>query len=177
MGYANAIEATWRPAYGMNVPRASPRYTPTPPAAPGHDTASASRMTSAADQQGLAALLARMADGDAQRFVTVRRDDGVWQSLAPDISMKILDSDRSMQAYLLRLAPGACLPGHPHPDDEMCYVLEGEATLGDITVGPGDYHLARAGSAHGDVTTRAGCLLLIRSGSGVATHRRALHGA
>ena len=118
-------------------------------------------------------LLARLR-ADARRFVTVRRDDGVWQSLAPDISIKILDSDASMQAYLLRLAPGACLPGHPHPDDEMCYVLEGEATLGDVTVGPGDYHLARAGSAHGDVTTRTGCLLLIRSGSGVAAHRPAL---
>jgi quercetin dioxygenase-like cupin family protein len=121
-------------------------------------------------------LLARV-HGDAQRFVTVRRDDGVWRPLAPDISMKILDSDASMQAYLLRLAPGACLPGHPHSDDEMCYVLEGEATLGDITVGPGDYHLARAGSAHGDVTTRTGCLLLIRSGSGGAPHRHSPRGA
>ena len=121
-------------------------------------------------------LLSRV-HGDSQRFVTVRRDDGAWQPLAPDISMKILDSDASMQAYLLRLAPGACLPGHPHADDEMCYVLEGDATLGDITVGPGDYHLARAGSAHGDVTTRTGCLLLIRSGSGAPTHRHARQGA
>jgi quercetin dioxygenase-like cupin family protein len=121
-------------------------------------------------------LLARVR-ADARRFVTVRRDDGAWQSLAPDISIKILDSDDSMQAYLLRLAPGACLPGHPHAEDEMCFVLEGDATLGDVTVGAGDYHLARAGSAHGDVTTRAGCLLLIRSGSGAATHRHALHGA
>jgi len=53
----------------------------------------------------------------------------------------------------------------------MCFVLEGDAALGDVTVGPGDFHLARAGSVHGDVTTRAGCLLLIRTGSGVAMHR------
>jgi mannose-6-phosphate isomerase-like protein (cupin superfamily) len=120
-------------------------------------------------------LVARVR-ADARRFVTVRRDDGAWQSLAPDISIKVLDSDDSMQAYLLRLAPGACLPGHPHAEDEMCFVLEGDATLGDVTVGAGDYHLARAGSAHGDVTTRTGCLLLIRSGSGTATHGQALHG-
>ncbi|MEO8755781.1 MAG: cupin domain-containing protein [Casimicrobiaceae bacterium] len=120
-------------------------------------------------------LLARVRP--AQRFVTVRSDDGVWQALAPDIAMKILDSDDSMQAFLLRLAPGACMPGHPHADDEMCFVLEGEATLGDVTVGPGDYHLARAGTTHGDVTTRTGCLLLIRCGSGVAPHQEALRGA
>jgi anti-sigma factor ChrR (cupin superfamily) len=117
-------------------------------------------------------LLARVRP--AQRFVTVRSDDGVWQALAPDIAMKVLDSDDSMQAFLLRLEPGACLPSHPHAEDEMCFVLEGEATLGDVTVGPGDYHLARAGTVHGDVTTRTGCLLLIRYGSGVAPHREAL---
>ena len=115
-------------------------------------------------------LLARV-HGDPSHFVTVRRDDGVWQSLAPDIAMKVLDSDDSMRAFLLRLAPGACLPGHRHAEDEMSFVLEGECTLGDVTVGPGDYHLARAGSAHGDVTTRTGCLLLVRSGSGVALQR------
>jgi mannose-6-phosphate isomerase-like protein (cupin superfamily) len=103
--------------------------------------------------------------GDPQRFVTVRREDGQWQQLAPDIAMKVLDSRASMQAFLLRLDPGACLPAHPHADDEMCYVLEGEAILGDLVVGAGDYHLARAGSTHGDVTTRTGCLLLIRTGT------------
>ena len=123
-------------------------------------------------------LLARVhADSDSQRFVTVRSEEGVWQALAPDIAMKVLDSDDSMQAFLLRLAPGACLPSHPHADDEMCFVLEGEATLGDITVGPGDYHLARAGTTHGDVTTRTGCLLLMRCGSGVAPHQQALRQA
>ncbi len=111
------------------------------------------------------------------RFVTVRRDDGVWQALAPDIAMKILDSDDSMQAFLLRLEPGACLPGHPHAEDEMCFVLEGEATLGDVIVGPGDYHLARAGTEHGDVTTRTGCLLLIRYGSGAAPQQESLRRA
>lgn len=128
-------------------------------------------------QAALRERLLERVRGNLQRFVTVRRDDGVWQALAPDISLKILDSDESMQAYLLRLAPGACLPGHPHVHDEMCFVLEGDATLGDVTVGPGDYHLARAGSAHGDVTTRTGCLLLIRSGSGIDPHRHALRHA
>ena len=118
-----------------------------------------------ARQAALGARLMARVEREAQRFVTVRRDDGRWEQLAPDIAMKILDRSDSMQAFLLRLDPGACLPSHPHRDDEMCFVLEGEATLGNVTVGPGDYHLARAGSTHGDVTTRTGCLLLIRTGS------------
>jgi hypothetical protein len=119
------------------------------------------------------ALLARLRGGPA-RFLTVRRDDGDWQPLAPDIAIKILDSDASMQAFLLRLAPGACLPAHDHADDEMCFVLEGEATLGDLTVAAGDYHMARAGSRHGDVRTRTGCVLLIRYGVGANPHRAAM---
>jgi quercetin dioxygenase-like cupin family protein len=124
----------------------------------------------------IAAMKARVlaaADAAAPAFVTVHRDDGAWQPLAPDIAIRVLDSDDTMQAYLLKLAPGACLPAHPHPADEMCFVLEGDATLGDLVVGAGDYHLARAGSTHGDVTTRNGCVLLIRAGSGAAPHRAA----
>jgi anti-sigma factor ChrR (cupin superfamily) len=123
----------------------------------------------------MVAQLLRRLDGDAQRFVTVHRDDGKWEQLAPDIAMKILDSDESMQAFLLRLDAGARLPSHPHASDEMCFVLEGEAALGDLVVGAGDYHLARAGSMHGDVTTRTGCLLLIRYGGGGGNpHREAV---
>ncbi len=102
-------------------------------------------------------------------FLTVRKGDGTWQQIAPDIAIKVLDSDDSMQAFLLKLDPGACMPAHPHAMDEMCFVLEGDAMLGDFAVGPGDYHMARAGSEHGDITTRNGCLLLIRYGGGSGT--------
>ena len=116
-------------------------------------------------------LMARVRDARSP-FLTVRRDDGTWQRIAPDIAIKVLDSDESMQAFLLKLDPGACMPAHPHAMDEMCFVLEGDAMLGDFAVGPGDYHMARAGSEHGDITTRNGCLLLIRYGS--ASHREGL---
>jgi anti-sigma factor ChrR (cupin superfamily) len=104
-------------------------------------------------------------------FLTVRSDDGTWQHIASDIAVKVLDRDDSMQAFLLRLDAGACLPAHPHTMDEMCFVLEGDAKLGDFAVGPGDYHMARAGSEHGDITTRNGCLLLIRYGGAAVTSR------
>lgn len=102
--------------------------------------------------------------GAASPFLTVRSGDGTWRQIAPDIAMKVLDSDDSMQAFLLKLDAGACMPAHPHTMDEMCFVLEGDAMLGDFAVGPGDYHMARAGTEHGDITTRNGCLLLIRYG-------------
>ena len=72
MGYSNAFDAAWRPAYGMNPPRpsAAPRRTLTPPAAPERDVSPASRTMPTADPQGLAGLLMRMADGDEGALAT-----------------------------------------------------------------------------------------------------------
>lgn len=110
---------------------------------------------------------------ESQRFVTVRRNDGIWQSIAPSISIKMLDKDAAMESFLLRLDPGARLPGHAHADDELCVVLEGEVTLGDVTVGAGDYHMALAGSDHGEIVSRTGCVLFIRTGAGASRYRAA----
>jgi hypothetical protein len=55
----------------------------------------------------------------------------------------------------------------------MCFVLSGDARLGDLVVAAGDYHFARAGSAHGDVTPRRGCVLLIRTGADPTAARAA----
>jgi quercetin dioxygenase-like cupin family protein len=110
-------------------------------------------------------LLARVA-AERPRFVTVRGADGTWQPLAPGIAVKVLDDDGAMQAFLLRLDAGARLPRHEHAVDEMCVVLEGTMRFGDIEIGAGDYHLARAGSVHGDVWTRTGALIFLRSASG-----------
>jgi len=64
----------------------------------------------------------------APRFVTVRSAEGAWVPLAPNIAVKVLDDDGTMQAFLLRLDPGAKLPAHEHPEvDEMCVVLQGKA--------------------------------------------------
>jgi len=39
-----------------------------------------------------------VADAAVPAFVTVHRDDGAWQPLAPDIAIRILDSDASASA-------------------------------------------------------------------------------
>lgn len=104
-------------------------------------------------------------------FVTVRAADGSWTMLAPGAAIKMLHDDGTMQAFLLRLDAGACLPAHEHAhSDELCVVLEGTATLGDVTVAAGDYHLARRGSAHGVVRSTSGALLFIRTASGPLPH-------
>jgi mannose-6-phosphate isomerase-like protein (cupin superfamily) len=159
----------------------SPAKAAPVPALP-HDVAEALAAATApmplppARKHALAERLLARVRADTGRFVTVRRDDGQWEQLAPDIAMKILDRSDAMQAFLLRLDAGACLPSHPHAEDEMCFVLEGTAQLGDLEVRAGDYHLAPAGSTHGDVTTRTGCLLLLRTGSNVNPHREAIRG-
>lgn len=156
-----------------------------------HDSKRSSRLPMPADvDRELACAMAPVAPGaeraakmkerlltrvrrESQRFVTVRRDDGVWQPFAPSVSIKLIDSDPAMESFLLRLDPGGRLPGHAHADDELCVVLEGEVTLGDVTVGAGDYHMALAGSDHGEITSRTGCVLFIRTGGGASGRRAA----
>ena len=94
--------------------------------------------------------------------LTIRGDEGSWVSLMPRISIKVLREDASTRSYLLRMAPGAKLPAHDHSLEEECMVLEGDVWLGDIHAHAGDYHLARRGLPHGELTTEGGCLLFLR---------------
>lgn len=100
---------------------------------------------------------------DRNRFVTVRADEGAWVKIAPLVDLKVLHDDGHARSFLLRLAPGARLPAHTHVGEEACVVLEGTAALGDLEVRAGDFHLAAAGSAHGDITSRTGALLYLRA--------------
>lgn len=97
---------------------------------------------------------------EAGRLITLRLDDGEWRRLLPGVRVKRLA--REQHAVLIELAPGASLPVHRHHEDEECVVLRGEAMLGDIVVHAGDYHLARANSRHGRVSSAGGALLYLR---------------
>ena len=93
-------------------------------------------------------------------LIHVRLEEGEWGRLVPGVRVKRLCGDA--RSVLLELQPGAVIPFHRHHEDEECVVLRGEAQLGDITVGVGDYHLARSGSRHGVVRSRGGALLYLR---------------
>lgn len=98
---------------------------------------------------------------------TIRADEG-WMQFAPGIEVKMLFRDEAAgtKSFLARLAPGVTMPEHDHHTSEECIVLEGEVTLGDITIRAGDYHLARGGAHHGALTTHTGALLYLRAGYG-----------
>lgn len=89
---------------------------------------------------------------------------GEWRSLVPGIEVKQLSVDRAegMQSYLLRFAPGARLPAHPHRRDEECIVLEGEMRIGSRRFAPGDYHRVPAGVAHPAISSPGGGVVFIR---------------
>jgi anti-sigma factor ChrR (cupin superfamily) len=104
--------------------------------------------------------------GDAHGLVTVQAAEGQWRWFAPGITIKELYVDEAAhtRSFLLKLDPGARLPPHEHRTDEECIVLEGELSLGDLTVGAGGYHLAPAGVPHAEITTRTGALIFLRAG-------------
>jgi quercetin dioxygenase-like cupin family protein len=101
----------------------------------------------------------------AEPLRTVRAAEG-WTEFQPGIQIKMLFRDEAgaAKSFLVRLAPGVRLPEHYHATTEECLVLEGEITLGDITVRAGDYHLAPKSAHHGALTTRTGALLFLRTG-------------
>ncbi|MER0202877.1 MAG: hypothetical protein DU480_03270 [Nitrosomonas sp.] len=92
--------------------------------------------------------------------VTIRSDQGQWRKILPGVRAKTLDQHN--RAFLLDIEPGASLPMHRHHEDEECIVLRGSASLGDLKVNSGDYHLARASSRHGKISSESGALLYLR---------------
>lgn len=95
-------------------------------------------------------------------YLFVHSHEGEWTRLMRGVELKMLRQDEQSRSYLLRMAPGARVPPHPHPLDEECLVLEGSATVNGVECGVGDYHLAREGNPHDWLTSKQGCVLFIR---------------
>jgi len=94
--------------------------------------------------------------------ITVRADEGRWLDLLPGVRTKPLWKDGAAQSMLIRMQPGARVPGHPHVIDEECLMLEGEMFLGDTLMRGGDYRLAPAGTDDGDDVSDVGALFFVR---------------
>lgn len=110
-----------------------------------------------------ARVLARVAQtGTVPDFRTLRDTDG-WRVLAPGLEYKLLAYNESAdsKSFLLRAAPGSEFPAHAHEGDEECIVLEGEFTMGDLTLHAGDFHFAARGSHHPNAHTRNGALVYL----------------
>jgi quercetin dioxygenase-like cupin family protein len=98
--------------------------------------------------------------------ITVHSSAVGWVDVAPLISVKTLFESADGKGVLFRFEPGARLPAHGHDTDEECIVLEGELRIGDdMIVRAGDFHLARKGIPHGEMTAPLGALFYIRTGA------------
>ena len=84
---------------------------------------------------------------------------------ADGIERKLLAADpaEGVHTYLLRLAPGAVVPAHGHPQPEECFVVEGGIRIGDLALHAGDFHFAAAGAAHPAVSSLDGAVVYVRA--------------
>ena len=136
------------------------------------DSVADSFATEAVDEHRVSRLRTRVmeriddASNEPSLFDTIRSNEGEWIEILPNVEKKLLklDSDTGIESYLLRMHPGATAPAHVHETDELCYVIEGDLSFGDICLEAGDYHYAHKGSRHDDVSTVNGTLLFLQSG-------------
>ena len=112
-------------------------------------------------------LMARVDDSRRRHagLVTVRAGDGAWREIKAGVRAKTLHEGPAGASVLIALAPGAALPVHRHRHLEEGIVLEGGLQLGDLDLGPGDYHVSPAGSRHGRISSRQGGVAYLRGTS------------
>ena len=79
---------------------------------------------------------------------------GAWLKLLS------INKERNYAVLLGKLEAGVRYPAHTHPGAEEIYILTGDLHIGDRTLGPGDFHHADAGTAHGVNYSVEGCTLL-----------------
>jgi len=92
-------------------------------------------------------------------MVLVRADEGSWKPAPfPGVEMRFLYKRKTM---LVRMTAASRIPAHPHATAEQCLVLEGSVTSNGMTAYAGDFVYMPAGSAHDDLQSPNGALLLI----------------
>ncbi|MCK5811217.1 MAG: cupin domain-containing protein [Cocleimonas sp.] len=103
---------------------------------------------------------------EEKQLIIVREGKDGWIDALPGAQIKILRGEisvpNSLLSYLVRLESGFTLAGHEHPFDEEILMLEGDLSLGGLTLSAGDFHFAAMGTKHGDVSTLNGCLAYMR---------------
>jgi anti-sigma factor ChrR (cupin superfamily) len=94
---------------------------------------------------------------------TLRANEGEWIALAPGVRFKELNRNEALGRWtiLVDAQPGACFPPHEHAQDEEIYMISGDLSIGDLELGPGDFHFSPAGSRHPENRSRAGCRCII----------------
>jgi hypothetical protein len=81
----------------------------------------------------------------------------------PGVSLRILSIDRAggRFASLMKFAPGARLPAHPHATAEECVLLEGTLYMGGVKMTAGAYLRVEAGVDHVEQWSDTGAVAFI----------------
>ncbi|MBV8806626.1 MAG: cupin domain-containing protein [Sinobacteraceae bacterium] len=113
-------------------------------------------------------IMSRLKEAAPPLTETIRTESIPWRAISPNVQAKVLKRDDAAGVIfvLWQLEPGGVVSGHPHDEeqDEECLVLQGDMLVGTHCVRAGELHIAKRGSAHADLTTRTGCLIMVRSG-------------
>jgi quercetin dioxygenase-like cupin family protein len=110
----------------------------------------------------LGELIGGLLPGAGPAAHTVRAADDDWQMIADGVEQKILWRAGDVVSRFYRLAAGSHLAAHAHAHEEECMLLAGDAYFGDILVRAGEFHLAPAGSAHGEISSEHGAVAFVR---------------
>lgn len=111
-----------------------------------------------------ATILRSTAPKPPHGYTILGSDDSAFQPLPyHGITMRVLNVDRDRQTFscLMRFAPGARLPAHPHASPEECIVVEGSLFVGDVRMRAGDYQRVEAGVSHVEQWSDTGGLAFI----------------
>ncbi|MEL6111042.1 MAG: cupin domain-containing protein [Planctomycetota bacterium] len=106
----------------------------------------------------------RVSGNDSQAPIIQRRSEAQWEPTGvPGVTMRMLhrDLERKRMTLLMKLEAGATYPAHAHEQDEECLVFEGDLDFGEYQLEAGDYLRMKAGSEHGEIRSRGGCICLV----------------
>jgi quercetin dioxygenase-like cupin family protein len=82
-------------------------------------------------------------------------DDVEPTEAADDVYLALLAGGDEMNVQHFRIEPGASVPVHDHPHEQVGYIVAGELTFvagedgEEIVVGPGDSYSLAGGEPHG----------------------------
>jgi quercetin dioxygenase-like cupin family protein len=106
-------------------------------------------------------MAAALLPGDGEQPFTIAWNNDGWREISAGAQIKPLWHAGDAASFLLRLAAGTRVTGHPHPFDEECLMLSGEAFFGDVLLRPGEYQLAPKGLTHGEAYSDVGALIYV----------------
>lgn len=125
----------------------------------------------AALPQGLYERIAAVIDASGVEMpgtLTRRAGTGAWTAVSPGLRIKVLNEIAALgrQTFMAELSPGAQYADHDHPQDEEIYMISGDLIIGNVVLGAGDFHIARAGRHHPMHRSLTGCLCIISQAMG-----------